>query len=137
MKCDEQDVLFVGEPDEFGANHDVATEIKRLTRFLGTEPIELEFPIQLRSVREIDQWEVEAGGSCNLLARFAFDGDQRRAQSFMAGNHDDKGRLKTHRIDGACEAERMRQVVNGAIGLELLQEPKSMLRERQGCSIRP
>src|SRR6185503_17670829 len=136
VERDKKDVLVVGEPDEFGTYHDITTEIKRFASFLGSEPLELEFPIRPRSIGEIDEWEVEAGDSCNPLTRFAFDSDQCCAQSLVARNHGNEGRLKTLRTGRAGEAERMGQVVNGAMWLQLVQEPKSMLRERQGRSVR-
>ncbi len=118
-----------GEPHQAHAQQRPAGQVERPPRFRSAQALQLPPALRLRQRAEVDQRQGGPDVRIDRLDRPALDGVEARAQRLVAADDLlDRGGERRHGQRSA-QAQRHRDVVDGALRLELLQEPEPLLGE--------
>ena len=126
-----QDVLLRPEPDQRPANEGQLREIEGFAEFFVERPAELAFPFTLRKILQVDYGERSGSGLMDLLDGSRLDRRKGGPIDLVPPHDFIEGSPKDVRIDASQEAKSRLKVIGAVVGLEALQEPDVLLRQRE------
>jgi hypothetical protein len=121
-------VLLRTELQQGHANQRAACQVEGPSRVLGGEAKHLGLTSTRRELGEVDAGE--AGRRLgDELDGAAVDGREVSAKRLVALDEEEKGLLESVTVEGPVDTEDGGDVVGGAAGLELVEEPQALLGE--------
>ncbi|GMU01719.1 hypothetical protein KH5H1_58390 [Corallococcus caeni] len=126
------------QPQQHGAHEGPRAQVEWPSRLGGGVTVRLGFAAVLGSGLQRDDGQRERPIGVEPLDRRVPFGRERGAQDFMAPHQGLEGPLQRGGIQRSVEHQDAGHVVEGAAGLELIQEPQPLLRvgERHGAGAR-
>ena len=128
---DDECVVTLGEPDQAGAAQRTLDEVERGPDLLAEATRKLRLARRLGHAREIGRRERELAARRDPLPRLAIDRMERRAQNLVAVHHVLQRAPQSGNVELAGDAPSDPDVVVGAAGLELVEEPQTRLSGRR------
>src|SRR4028118_2054916 len=133
MHVEHEDVLTLGEFDDLAADERPTREVEQRPRVsLADAPRFLRARIDVPVMAEIRALQREVDPLEHALLRLSTLGRENGAQILVPRNDDVEGAIELIDIEVAMDGDRARDVVPGAVRLELGDEPEPLLREAQG-----
>src|SRR5262245_48127685 len=114
----------------FRPDEQIRFQIERSPSLLLCEFLQFGLPRLISRRAEIDHGQWKSGDTRDLLPRLAVAHHKMRAQRFVASEDCQKGRLESRNVEPSFDPNELGNIVNGAVWLKLIQEPKPLLCER-------
>src|SRR6185369_2522492 len=122
--------------DESKAKERATRQIKRQFSLVVRHSLRFLFALRLRKVAQIDHFDFPRLGFGNHLHRFTIDAVKGGAQAFMTPDELTHAAFERRKLEWTTEVVRVRDVVNGGVWFQLVQEPQSLLRKRKRKPVR-
>ncbi|GMU10017.1 hypothetical protein ASNO1_62710 [Corallococcus caeni] len=127
----EQHVLVLGELQERGTQQRAPGEVEGAQRFRCSEPLRFRLTRVLGEVLQVHPFQDEVHGRVDVLDGLARVRVEGGAQGLVTVDERVEGSLQGGDVSRTLQAQRVRHVVRGRSGLELIEEPQALLREGQ------
>ncbi len=127
----QQQVLLFFKLDKSKAKERAARQIKRPFRFVVRHSLRFRLALRLRQATQVNYFDFPWLRLFDHLHRFAIDAVKRGAQTFMTTDEFIQAALESKKIEWTTEVMDVRNVVDSGVGFQLVQEPQSLLRERE------
>ncbi|HEV2764297.1 MAG TPA: condensation domain-containing protein, partial [Pyrinomonadaceae bacterium] len=125
------DVLVLREPQEPDAQERPGAQVERLEGFLGGEAEGFRLALVRGQSREVFDLQAQRLGRENQLRGAALDRDEGGAEDFVTTDYLAQSQPEGFDVQAALEAHGLAAVVEGRVGLQLVEEPEPLLRERE------
>lgn len=132
VHADEKRVIVGAEAEQDAAEQRASGEIKGFAGMLRKRFFELGFG----GTSEVDDGQFGACFCCRNLAGFAVDADNAHAQRLLTLLDDGDAVLKRKNIERSAEADGDGNRIERGAGVESIEEPDALLRERKRRRIR-
>jgi hypothetical protein len=123
-----EDVIEVGQLQKFGSEQGATREIKGSVSIQRSDGRSAKEAFRLVKVREVDEFERMGSGGRDELKRARIYKGEGGAKRFVPGNEEIESGVERGEVKRARDAESGRDDVSRAVGFELIQEPKPLLR---------
>ena len=131
MGNDHEHVLFMPEPQQCRTQEWADGQIYRAVKLVNDQLPPLLLTLCLRQSAEVDDCQRHERGRGDDLNWLAVNRAEGCAQNFVPAHNLCEGAFQRGNVEAPLEANRNRNVVGVVARVQLLEEPQSLLRERQ------